>query len=148
MSVHFIQFTWYQTDILTATLSTGQNHPYIEKVNLFAKPHTKQNGRNQHVHVLLKWSVKESKCNYGKAIPHPTFEGTMGRNEMDTQADTCCACENWRLLDFTNEVCKVTPFLDSYEPVNEVMVARCGMVWTSPNTGREYLLVSDQMLWF
>ena len=29
MSVHFIQFTWYQTDILTPTLGTGQNHPYI-----------------------------------------------------------------------------------------------------------------------
>jgi hypothetical protein len=28
------------------------------------------------------------------------------------------------------------------------MVARCGTVWTSPNTGREYLLVGDQMLWF
>jgi hypothetical protein len=28
------------------------------------------------------------------------------------------------------------------------MVARCGTVWTSPNTGHEYLLVGDQMLWF
>jgi hypothetical protein len=28
--VHFIQFTWYQTDILTPTLGTGQNHPYIQ----------------------------------------------------------------------------------------------------------------------
>jgi hypothetical protein len=43
---------------------------------------------------------------------------------------------------------KVTPFLDSYEPVKEVMVTRCGMVWTSPKTGHEYLLVCDQMLWF
>jgi hypothetical protein len=67
---------------------------------------------------------------------------------MDTHADTCCAGANWRLLDFTNEVCEVTPFLDSYEPVKEVMVTRCGTVWTSPNTGREYLLVGDQMLWF
>jgi hypothetical protein len=63
----------------------------IEKVNLFAKPHTKQNGRNRHVHVLSKWSVKELKHNYGEAIPHPTVEGTIGRNEMDTHADTCCA---------------------------------------------------------
>ncbi len=51
---------------------------------------------------------------------------------------------NWRLLDFTNKLCKVTPFFDSYEPVKEVM----GTVWTSPNTGHEYLLVGDQMLWF
>jgi hypothetical protein len=28
------------------------------------------------------------------------------------------------------------------------MVTRCGTVWTSPNTGCEYLLVGDQMLWF
>jgi hypothetical protein len=31
----------------------------------------------------------------------------------------------------------------------KVMVARCGTVWRmSPNTGHEYLLISDQMLWF
>jgi hypothetical protein len=42
----------------------------------------------------------------------------------------------------------VTPFLDSYEPVKEIIVARCGTVSTSPNTGIEYLLVGDQMLWF
>jgi hypothetical protein len=42
----------------------------------------------------------------------------------------------------------VSPFLDSYEPVKEVMVARCGTVWMSLNTGHEYLLVGDQMLWF
>jgi hypothetical protein len=162
----------------------------IEKVNLFAKPHTKQNGRNRRVHVLSKWSVKELKRNYGEAIPHPTVDGTIGQNEMDTHADTCCAGANWKLLDSTNvimvrqylipqlrgllvetrwilmltlvvlvqignclipqkkQVCKVTPFLDSYEPVKEVMVARCGTVWTSPDTGREYLLVGDQMLWF
>jgi hypothetical protein len=120
----------------------------IKKVNLFAKPHTKQNGRNRCMHVLLKQSVKESKRNYGEAIPHPTVEGTIGQNEMDTHADTCCADANWKLLDSTNEVCEVTPFLDLYEPVKEVMVTRCGTVWTSPDTGHESLLVGDQMLWF
>jgi hypothetical protein len=74
---------------------------------------------------------------------------TIGRNKMDAHAGTCCAGANWKLLDFTNEVCEVTPFLDSHEPVKEVMVERwCGTVWTSPNTGHEYLLVGDQMLWF
>jgi hypothetical protein len=32
--------------------------------------------------------------------------------------------------------------LDLYEPVKELLVVRCGTVWTSPNTGH------DQMLWF
>jgi hypothetical protein len=29
-----------------------------------------------------------------------------------------------------------------------VLVDRCGTVWTSPETGKDYLLVADQMLWF
>jgi hypothetical protein len=67
---------------------------------------------------------------------------------MDTHADTCCAGANWALMDLTGNICEVTPFLESYEPVNEVPVARCGTKWTSPQTGKEYLLVADQMLWF
>jgi hypothetical protein len=97
---------------------------------------------------MLKQLVKESKCLYGELVPNDTVTGTIGRNEMNTHADTCCAGANWSLLDSTNEVCAVTPFLDSYELEKEVMVARCGTVWMSPNTGHEYLLVSDQMLWF
>jgi hypothetical protein len=95
---------------------------------------------------MSKRLVKESRLWYGELVPNDTVTGTIGRNDMDTHADTCCAGATMRLLDFTNEVCKVTPFLDSYEPVKEVMVARCGTVWTSPNTGHEYLLVGDQML--
>jgi hypothetical protein len=70
---------------------------------------------------------------------------------MDTHTDTCCTGANWQLLDFANKVCKVTPFFALYEPVKEVMVARCGKVWItwmSPNTGHRYLLVGDQTLWF
>ncbi len=51
-------------------------------------------------------------------------------------------------MEFTGDICEVTPFLDSYKPVTEIPVARCGMVWTCWETGTEYLLVCDQMLWF
>ncbi len=85
---------------------------------------------------------------YGESVPNDTVTGTSGKNEMDTHADTCCAGANWSLLDSTNEICMVTPFLDSYKLEKEVMVARCGTVWISPNTDHEYLLVGDQMLWF
>jgi hypothetical protein len=97
---------------------------------------------------MLKWLVKESKCLYGELAPNDRVTGTIGRNKMDTHADTCCAGANWSLLDSTNDVCEMTPFLDSYELEKDVMVARCGTVWMSPNTGHEYLLVGDQMLWF
>jgi len=97
---------------------------------------------------VSKRTVSEVSWSRGDVIPHATVAGVVARNEMDTHADTCCAGANWVLMEKTNEVCEVTPFLDSYEPVKEVLVARCSTVWTSPDTGREYLLVGDQMLWF
>jgi hypothetical protein len=63
---------------------------------------------NRGINGISKQSVKESKCAYGDIVPHQMVMGTIGRNEMDTHADTCCAGANWRLLDSTNEVCKVT----------------------------------------
>ena len=74
--------------------------------------------------------------------------GTIGQNEMDTHADTSCAGANWMPMEFSNTICEVSPFLDSYQPVQEIYIARCCTVWTSHDTGREYLLVGEQMLWF
>ena len=82
------------------------------------------------------------------STPNDTTSGTIRRNELDTHANTCCAGANWKVIDWTQEICEVTPFLGSYEPVKEIPVARCGMVWTSPHTGAEYLLVGNQMSWF
>ena len=42
----------------------------------------------------------------------------------------------------------MSPFLSTYDPVQEIPVARCCTVWTSDQTGVDYLLVGDQMLWF
>ena len=51
-------------------------------------------------------------------------------------------------MELTSEVCDVSPFLNTYAPVKEIPVGRCCTVWTCNNTGREVLLVTDQMLWF
>ena len=74
--------------------------------------------------------------------------GHIAHNEMDMHADTCCAGANWVLLELTGDVCKVTPFIDFYDPIHEIPLARCGTMWTDPMTMQEYLLVRDQMLWF
>jgi hypothetical protein len=55
---------------------------------------------------------------------------------------------NWTLMKLTSEICDVNPFLDFYQPVCEIHVARCCTVWTDQNDSSEYLLVGDQMLWF
>jgi hypothetical protein len=51
-------------------------------------------------------------------------------------------------MALTGEICDVNPFLDSYQPVQEIPVARCCTVWTNQQDSMEYLLVGDQMLWF
>jgi hypothetical protein len=130
------------------SLINGYVFGLIKKVNVSVQPHPNFCGRNHGINGIPKWSVKESKHAYRDAVPHQTLAGTISRNKMDTHADTCCGGGNWKLLDSTNEVCEITPFLDSYELVKEVMVIWCSAVWTSPNTGHENLLVSDQMLWF
>jgi hypothetical protein len=65
------------------------------KVNMFVQPHPNFRGRNRSVHVMSKRSVKESRLSYGELVPNDTVTGTIGRNEMDTHADTCCAGANW-----------------------------------------------------
>jgi len=38
--------------------------------------------------------------------------------------------------------------LPTYEAVNEIPVTGCGIVWSSPSTGQDYLLIGDQFLYF
>ena len=67
---------------------------------------------------------------------------------MNTRADTCCAIANSKLFSFYNDVCDVSPLLDLYQPVKEITMTRVSTVWIDPNMSREYLIVSDQFLWF
>jgi hypothetical protein len=62
-------------------------------------------------HVGKLWSQRISEVNY---LIEP---GHVLRNEMDTHIDTCCTGASWAIMDLTRNVCKVTPFLDSYKPV-------------------------------
>jgi hypothetical protein len=55
---------------------------------MFVQPHPNFRGRNRSVHVMSKWLVKESRLSYGESVPNDTVTGTIGRNEMDTHADT------------------------------------------------------------
>ena len=77
-----------------------------------------------------------------------TIEGTISTNEMDSHADTCVAGKNWSVLSYTDIVCEVTPFTDEYESIKEVPIVTACTVWTDQNTGKEYLLVGEQFLWF
>ena len=66
---------------------------------------------------------------------------------MDTHADTCCAGANWTPMHYTGEICEVSPFLNTYAPLQETQMERCCTVWTDEKV-KEYILVDDEMLWF
>ena len=66
---------------------------------------------------------------------------------MDTHADNCCAGANWTLMHYTGDICEVSPFLNTYAPVQEIPVARCCTV-CSHDKGKDYLLVGEKMVWF
>ena len=104
--------------------------------------------KTRQVKVISRRNVKKTERKSRDEVSNPTKPGTVARNEMDTHADTCCAGANWVLMEYTGEICEVSPFLSDYEPVTEIPLARCGTVWTSPDTGEEFLLVGEQMLWF
>ena len=82
---------------------------------------------------------------YSKVV---TTASHVACNELDMHADTCCAGANWALMELTGDICNVTPFLDSYQPLMEIPLVCCGTVWTDPDSSQEYLLIADQMLWF
>ena len=66
---------------------------------------------------------------------------------MDTHADNFYAGSNWTPMHYTGDICEVSPFFNTYTPVQEIPVARCCTMWTY-DEGKKYVLVGDKMLWF
>jgi hypothetical protein len=57
-----------------------------------------------------------------------SIEGTEGRCEIDSHADTCVAGANFLAWDFTGITCEVSPFTDEYESMKDVPCTRLIMV--------------------
>ena len=72
----------------------------------------------------------------------------VGRNEMDTMADTCCAGRNWILLETTGMECSVNDFAGNRVGSTSVPVGTCATVVREQSTGAEVLVIGHQMLWF
>jgi hypothetical protein len=54
-----------------------------------------------------------------------TVDGFVGRNEMDSHADTSCAGANWKAIELTGLTCDVSPFTQNFDAVKDVPVATC-----------------------
>ena len=113
---------------------------------LLVMPRSKCKYEPYRISVISKRIIGQAKRNPGR-IDNLTPSCHVARNKLDSHADICCAGANWTPMLYTGEHCEVSPFLSTYNLVQEVLIARCRTVWTS-DKGKEYLLVGDEMLWF
>ena len=113
---------------------------------LLVMPRSKLKYEPDCISVISKRIIGQAKRKPGR-IANPTTPGRIARNELDSHADTCCAGSNSTPMLYTGEHCKVSPFLSTYDVVQEIPIARCCTVW-NPYEGKEYLLVGHEMLWF
>jgi hypothetical protein len=92
-------------------------------------------------------SVRHAAAN--SIVSHSTtLDGTIALNELDNHADTICVGKNWRVLEYSGELCSVSPFSTAYDPTPNIPVARCATTYTCPDSGQSVLLIADQVLYF
>jgi hypothetical protein len=80
-------------------------------------------------------------------VKNKTVDGFVGRNEMDSHADTSCAGANWKAIELTGLTCDVSPFTQDYDAVKDVPVATCATA-VADESGETIILVCHQMLYF
>ena len=89
---------------------------------LLVMPRSKREYEPYCISVIYKRTIGQAKRDPGR-VANTTTPGHIARNELDSHADTCCAGENWTPMLYTGEHCKVSPFLSTYEPVQEIPIA-------------------------
>ena len=94
----------------------------------------------------MKSSVRRIKASIARAHTRRT-EGTFGRMELDSHADTIVAGANCVVLAYTGRECDVSPYDDKYEPVSGVPIVNATTAWQSPATGQIYILILNESLW-
>ena len=70
-----------------------------------------------------------------------------GKCELDSHADTIVAGSNCILINYTGQVCDVSPYSDEYAPVSDVPIVKAATAWQSPHTGQTYILIFNEALW-
>ena len=69
-------------------------------------------------------------------------------NEMDSNADTCCAGNNFTVLSLTRRTADVYPYNSSYSPVCNVPIATAATAYDDPDTGQTFILVLHECLYY
>eukprot|EP00536_Pseudo-nitzschia_multiseries_P018822 jgi/Psemu1/57494/gm1.57494_g len=77
-------------------------------------------------------------------------ENEEGYCELDSHADTTATGSNMILLnpDQVTTHVDVAPFSEEYKPIKKVPIGSCATAWTDPSTGKVYIIIFHQALYF
>jgi hypothetical protein len=75
-------------------------------------------------------------------------DSTPGRFSSNSHADTCVLGKRWTLWEGTGEVCDVLGFSDQLDAIQGIEIVTGATAWDDPDTGRTYVLMAGQSLWF
>jgi len=67
---------------------------------------------------------------------------------MDTHAHGAALASNWRVVELTGEVVDVHGFSKSLKTMKDIPIVMAASIYVCPKTGREYLLIIDQAMYF
>ena len=83
-----------------------------------------------------------------RAVASTSTSSSAINCELDSHADTCVAGSNFVMLEEADSYISVYPYSDEYPAINNIPIASVATAWTHPTTGRTYLLVFHQALYF
>jgi hypothetical protein len=95
----------------------------------------------------VKMVMKLAQINTTIDIQQPPAN-TVAPNEMDSNADTCCAGSNFLVLSLTRRTADVFPYDSSYEPFLNVPIVTAATAYDDPDTGQTYILVLNKCLYY
>ena len=75
-------------------------------------------------------------------------DGTTGRNESDSNADTCCLGTNFVILSMTHRTADVYPYDSSYAPMVNVPIVSGATAYDCSITNQTYILVFNEALFY
>jgi len=86
--------------------------------------------------------------NFGRTLRSiKASEMVFGRSELDSHADTTALGRNSIILSYTGRECEVSPYADSYDSIKKVPIVQGATGYTSPISGKRYILVFNEALY-
>jgi hypothetical protein len=102
---------------------------------------------NRHVDATIS-TPRRRQIGANERLAADLLTSSRAEIEIDTRADTICAGKASRVIEYTDQVCDVSPIKSEYEPMRNIRVAKTATTYDHPYDHETYILVTAQFLYF